>query len=103
MRFTLDLTPAELAELISRLAYSTISQEIETMSGTLSDQLAQAQADAEALMTDISAKVDQIAAAAGSGQVSQDNVDRANRIVKLAQAVSDKLDAAASGTVTPAA
>jgi hypothetical protein len=106
MRFTLDLTPAELAELLSRLLFENITQEIETMSGTLSDQLAAAQDSVETALNDISAKVDAALAArpVDGTVITQDTVDRANRIATLATAISTRLDGVATDpTATPAA
>ena len=86
-------------------SFFNIEQEIETMSGTLSDQLTAAQDAAEVALNDISAKIDAAIAArpADGSTITQDNIDRANRLVSLAQTVSDKIDAAATTPTDPAA
>lgn len=104
MKITIEASVGEVIHLIDEF-FSGIHQEIETMSGTLEQQLTDAQTQAEATMNDVSAKIDAAIAArpAEGTAITQDHIDRANRLVTIAQTISDKIDAAATDPAAPPA
>lgn len=99
---------AELAALVLK-GFKELKQEIKTMSGTLSEQIAAAQADTnaklDAIGTDvgeISADVDQLLAGMNPGDpVTQAMVDAAVGIQNRVSGIKDALDAVNAKVVPP--
>lgn len=100
---------AELAQLVVT-GFKELKQEIHTMSGTLAEQLAAAQADTNAKLdsigtdvTEISADVDSLLAGMNTGDaVTQAMVDAAVGIQTRVTALKDALDAVNAKVPPPA-